>query len=150
MGQQEEKGSVVALRPAQDSTPRHGSHATSIVDFDGEGRPMIDVDGVAVSAQATVEVGRDDLGREAMVTFLQGDPLRPVITGLFVAPSRRRRHHKINADELDFEASSKITFKCGKSSITLHRDGKIVIRGEHLLSRASGVNRIRGGTIELN
>jgi hypothetical protein len=152
MGQHDKGGSVVMLEPAFDRTPRHGSHASSIVDFDAEGQPRVDVDGVAVSARATVEVSREDLGREAMVTFLEGDPTRPVITGLFVAPKAppRRRHMKIKAQELDFEASSKITFECGKSSITLHRDGKIVLRGEHLLSRASGVNRIRGGNIELN
>jgi len=152
MGRHDNKGTVVEFKPALDLTPRPGSYASSIVDFDAEGRPMVEVDGVPMAALATIEVSREDLGREAMITFLESDPQRPVITGLFVAPQAppRRRHMKIRAEELDFEASSKITLECGKASITLHRDGKIVVRGVHLLSRASGVNRIRGGSIELN
>jgi len=151
MGEHDDGSSVVQLKPAV-HTPRHGSHSSVITDFDAKGQPMVDVDGHAVVARATVAVGRADRGREVMVTFLEGDIERPVITGLFVAPAgpAGQRHMKFNAAELDFEASAKLTFQCGKSSITLHRDGKIVLRGEHLVSRASGVNRIRGGSIELN
>ena len=57
---------------------------------------------------------------------------------------------KISAEELDLEAAAALTLTCGKASITLHRDGKVVIRGVDVVSRASGTNRIRGGTIELN
>jgi len=53
-------------------------------------------------------------------------------------------------DELLLEAQRKITLRCGKSSITLYPNGKIVLRGEYLLSDAAGVNRIAGGQIELN
>lgn len=152
MGPHDDDGNVVALNAGLDRSPRHGSYATTIVDFDGKGHPRVDVDGVPVVAQATVAVGREDQGRAALVTFIEGDPTRPVVTGLFVAPqgSARQRHLKIRAEEIDFAASSTITFECGKASITLHRDGKIVLRGVNLLSRASAVNRIRGGTIELN
>jgi hypothetical protein len=40
--------------------------------------------------------------------------------------------------------------RCGEASISLSRDGKVVIRGRHIVSHASGVNRIRGGSVELN
>lgn len=53
-------------------------------------------------------------------------------------------------DELLFQADRKITLRCGKSSITLYPNGKIVLRGEYILSDAEGVNRIAGGQIELN
>ena len=53
-------------------------------------------------------------------------------------------------DELSFDARQKITLRCGKSSITLHANGKIVLKGEYILSDAEGVNRIAGGHIELN
>ena len=151
MGEHDDGSSVVQLKPAK-SAPRHGSHSSVILDFDDKGQPRVDVDGHSVVARATVAVSRADRGREVMVTFLDGDIGRPVITGLFTEPvgPAGQRHMKFNAAELDFEASSKLTFQCGKSSITLHRDGKIVLRGEHVVSRASGVNRIRGGSIELN
>lgn len=54
------------------------------------------------------------------------------------------------ADELVVSAKRKLTLRCGKSSITLHPNGKIVLRGEYILSDAEGVNRINGGRIELN
>jgi hypothetical protein len=54
------------------------------------------------------------------------------------------------ADELLLEAKRQITLRCGKSSITLYPNGKIVLRGDYILSDAEGLNRIIGGQIELN
>lgn len=54
------------------------------------------------------------------------------------------------ADELVLEASRKITLRCGKSSITLYPNGKIVLRGDYILSDAEGLNKIVGGQVELN
>jgi hypothetical protein len=48
------------------------------------------------------------------------------------------------------EAQEEIVLKCGEGSITLRKDGKIIIKGTHLLSRASGPNRIKGGSVQIN
>ncbi|QMJ05007.1 MULTISPECIES: DUF2345 domain-containing protein [Citrobacter] len=53
-------------------------------------------------------------------------------------------------EELIFTAQQKITLSCGKSCITLHPNGKVVIKGEYILSDAEGINRISGGRIEVN
>lgn len=53
-------------------------------------------------------------------------------------------------DELVFTARRKITLQCGQSSITLHANGKIVLRGDYIVSAAEGTNRIVGGQIEIN
>lgn len=53
-------------------------------------------------------------------------------------------------DELIFTAQQKITLSCGKSRITLYPNGKVVIKGEYILSDAEGVNRLSGGRIEMN
>ncbi|HCL5346085.1 TPA: hypothetical protein N2G31_004149 [Salmonella enterica] len=53
-------------------------------------------------------------------------------------------------EELIFKAQQKITLSCGKSRITLYPNGKIVIKGEYILSDAEGVNRLSGGRIEVN
>jgi len=50
---------------------------------------------------------------------------------------------KINADE-------KIELKCGASSLTMDRDGKVVIRGETITSRSRGTNKIKGGSVQIN
>lgn len=151
MGRSRDASSVVVLEPCS-AAPRLGTELAKIVGFDERGAPLVDIDGKKVIARATTAVSREDLGREATVTFLDGDPARPVITGLFVDPAApvRRRRVKLKAEELDLEAAAQLTLTCGKASITLHRDGKVVIRGVDVISRASGTNRIRGGTIELN
>ncbi len=56
----------------------------------------------------------------------------------------------IDGKRICFEAREEIVLRCGKGSITLRKDGKIVIRGTHLLSRAAGVNRIKGGQVNIN
>jgi hypothetical protein len=47
-------------------------------------------------------------------------------------------------------ADREIVLRCGKASITLTRSGKIILKGTHLVSHATGVNRIRGGAVEIN
>lgn len=56
----------------------------------------------------------------------------------------------IKQEELVFQSDKKITLSCGKSSITLYPNGKIVLKGEYILSDAEGVNRLSGGRLELN
>nr|WP_246312158.1 hypothetical protein [Aquabacterium terrae] len=66
-----------------------------------------------------------------------------------VAPSSAAEPNVVHADVV-VEARNSLTLRCGKSSITLHPNGKIVLRGEYILSDAEGINRIAGGQIELN
>ena len=56
----------------------------------------------------------------------------------------------VDGERITIEGSEEVTFKCGKSSITLTRSGKILIRGTYLLNRSSGVNRIMGGSVQVN
>jgi len=48
------------------------------------------------------------------------------------------------------EASQQVEIKCGASSIDLRADGKVMIRGDDVLVRAKGTNRIRAGTVSIN
>lgn len=52
--------------------------------------------------------------------------------------------------QVSIEATESISLKCGQSSIDLRADGKIVIRGEDVLVRAKGTQRIRAGTVSIN
>jgi hypothetical protein len=49
-----------------------------------------------------------------------------------------------------FTAEDEIVLRCGRASITLTRAGKVLIRGAYLLNRSSGVNRIKGGSVQIN
>ena len=56
----------------------------------------------------------------------------------------------IDGKRFTFDAKEQIVLRCGKSSITLTRAGKVLIKGAYLLNRSSGVNRIKGGSVQIN
>lgn len=53
-------------------------------------------------------------------------------------------------DELVLEARNSLTLRVGDGSITIRKDGKILIKGRDLVSHATRRNRIRGGSVEIN
>lgn len=56
----------------------------------------------------------------------------------------------IDGKRVAFNAHEKIVLTCGKASITLTKAGKIIIRGAYVLNRSSGVNKIKGGSVQIN
>jgi hypothetical protein len=124
----------------------------TIVGFDRD-RVLVQVPGQPIAMLVSQSCGRrldnEDLGAEVALSFVDGDPMQPLIIDKITRPAQFSPS-TIHSRELVFEADRQITLRCGKSSITLTRDGQIVIRGKDLLSRASSVNRVRGGVIQLN
>jgi hypothetical protein len=47
-------------------------------------------------------------------------------------------------------AKEQVVLKCGKASITLTKAGKVLIQGSYVLSRSSGINRVKGGSVQIN
>jgi len=96
--------------------------------------------------------------------FEGGDPRKPIVMGLIQHleesqsdfPRRVSNEPQnplevqVDDERLVLTAKREIVLRCGKASITLTRAGKILIHGEYLLSRASGVNRIKGGSVQIN
>jgi hypothetical protein len=72
------------------------------------------------------------------------------------APAQNDRAHGDTGDEepppdrLVLVANREIVLQVGKASITLTQAGKIILRGTYVLSRSSGVNRIKGGSVQIN
>ena len=66
----------------------------------------------------------------------------PAPLARFAGEHRRRR--------LELTAEREIVLRCGKASITLTRAGKILLRGAYIFSRSTGVNKIKGGSVQLN
>ncbi len=56
----------------------------------------------------------------------------------------------IDGKRFTFDAKEQIVLRCGKSSITLTRAGKLLLNGAYLLNRSSGVNRIKGASVQIN
>jgi hypothetical protein len=116
-------------------------------------------------ALTTVKLNGSDSGKQVVLSFDQGNPLRPIITGVLqnsASPveelsldvskelNSKQLQAKLDGDQVTLSAEKEIVLQCGKSSITLTKAGKIIIRGEYLLSRATGVNKIKGGAVQIN
>lgn len=117
--------------------------------------------GSPIEARSTIRVGRDEVGTSVVLVLEGGDPSRPIILGVIqtgelgavdAARSPTHTNFKLDVDgeRLEIQAKREIVLRVGKSSITLTEAGKILIRGEYLLSRSSGVNRIKGGSVQIN
>jgi hypothetical protein len=78
------------------------------------------------SAPATEGGGRSELG--------QGEPVDAILDGRRVV----------------IDAREEIVLRCGKASITLRRNGRVIIRGTYVETDSEGVNRIKGGTVRIN
>jgi hypothetical protein len=48
------------------------------------------------------------------------------------------------------DAKDEIVLRCGEASITLRRNGRVVIRGAYVETRSRGVNRVKGGSVQIN
>jgi hypothetical protein len=114
-------------------------------------------------ASALVKLTAQDEGREVALLFERGDIDRPIVLGVLQRglPEAKQKPVKSGPDgpELEIRVDDKtiyvssgkqITLRCGKASIVLTRAGKILIQGEYISSRSSGVNRIKGGSVQIN
>jgi hypothetical protein len=87
---------------------------------------------------------------DMVLVWLQApDSTAGVVLGR-IGPGHAPVANKAPADELVLEATDSLTLKCGEGSITLRRDGKILIKGTDLVSHAKRMNRIRGGGVAIN
>ena len=104
-----------------------------------------------VSARSTVELSPGDVGRDVAVSFEQGDPARPIVLGKLWQPEPRPSvQANVDNERLVLSAEKEIVLQCGAASLTLTRSGKVLLRGAYILSRSSGVNRIKGGSVQIN
>ncbi len=80
--------------------------------------------------------------RPVVLAFADGDPRQPLVLGV-EQPSAAPR-------ELELRAGETLRLRCGEASITLRRDGKVIVRGVQVETRARGLNRIKGGAVRIN
>jgi hypothetical protein len=142
-----------------DFTQLPGVLAGEITGTDDIGRPLIRWnDLAAVAAQAVWTPGapqwRDCIGARVLVGFLSGDETQPIVLGLLEPPPARDDHASAETEKqpetLRIKAGQELVIECGEARISLRKDGRIEIRGTHLISRSSGPNKIKGGSVFIN
>jgi hypothetical protein len=55
-----------------------------------------------------------------------------------------------DGERMIVSARKQLVLRCGRASITLTEEGKILIHGTYVSSRSSGVHRIKGGSVHIN
>jgi len=142
-----------------------------IVQLTPEGQALVDYPGnpgepvLARSVVSAPPTGDDDLhqGTAVLLLFEHGDPALPIIVGMVrnalyppvphnevTLISEKPRDVVVDGKKMVFDAKEEIVLRCGKSSVTLHKNGKIVVKGAQLVSRASGTNKIKGASVSIN
>ncbi|MEJ2045830.1 MAG: DUF6484 domain-containing protein [Reinekea sp.] len=107
-------------------------------------------------------LGTVNSGKEVMITFIDNDVKQPVITGVMASvvgdmvqgasEAGNKAVTKVirDGESIIISANEQITLTCGKSSLILREDGKIVTKGDNILSRASATHKIKGCKVEVN
>jgi hypothetical protein len=150
------------VRPAASDPILLGARVGTVVALDEGAVPRIDFPGnphgplvarLALSAADAERLARQWKDAEVLIVFASQDIRQPVITGL-VRHSLEDPLYQV-ADwegfrQLFLRAQEELTLQCGEAKIVLRRDGKVVILGKEILSRARQRQRIRGATVDIN
>jgi|SRR6516165_6168902 hypothetical protein len=143
-------------------TPLNGVVIAEVVAIKDGGRtPLIVYPGQPgaepLSARSVVDLHAEHIGKHVVVLFEGGHPARPIVMGVLREVEGWPLEDRPGAVEVEaggerliVSAKQQLVVRCGKASITLHRTGKVAIRGTHIVSHSEGVNRIRGGSVQLN
>jgi hypothetical protein len=134
-----------------------------LLGFDLQDRPLIGslapCAGLVTTGRTTVALRRAMVGSEVVVLFEGGDTNRPIIVGVIEAralqddadtSAPQRLNVVADGERQVIEAEREIVLRCGDASITLTRAGKVLIKGNYILSRATGYNKIKGAAIDIN
>ena len=130
-----------------------------LVGMDAEATPLVLLPGetIAHHARSVVDLHRDHIGKNVALVFEANDCSRPIIIGVLreaqAWPATDRSGQvevDVNRQRMIVSARNELVLRCGAASITLDREGRIIIRGKQVVSHSEGVNRIRGGSVQLN
>lgn len=130
------------------------------------GQPLVYYPGIPTGnplpATVTGSTAPHEKGQELALGFVNGDPALPIILGVIqqlgeqqqTPPEDTREDQavnvKVDGERLTLSAEQEIVLQCGKSSITLTRAGKVILKGAYLSTHSTGVNRIKGGSVQIN
>lgn len=113
--------------------------------------------GRVLACRSTVALRGAMVGRDVLVVFEAGHLDRPIIIGVIepAAPQSISAASSVTvevdaAERQLIQAEREIVLRCGNASITLTRAGKVIIKGNYILSRSTGYNKIKGAAVDIN
>jgi hypothetical protein len=133
-------------------TPAGVSVAT-FAGFDAEGHFQVKLSGAddPMMALSTIGLTATDIGGQVVVAY-EGEPGgRLIIIGCLreraVPPVPGM---KVDGERVVIRAEREIELRCGDASIILTQAGKVLIRGNFVLSRSRGANKVQGAFVHIN
>jgi hypothetical protein len=166
---------VAELEPADDLLPLILHQSANVA---GQGRPLVVIGEViatkdqgrtplvvypgqagsaAVPARSTVDIDASHIGRLVVLLFESDEQAAPIVIGVLREASAWPGGEKpaqvdVQADgeRLVVTARKQLVLRCGTASITLTEEGKVLIQGTYISTRASGMQRIKGGSVQIN
>ncbi len=149
---------VVPLVPATPSPPLPAVVLGRVVEVAADGQPWVEYPGNTagpVAARLLVALDPAALARAVAqatptaLVFEGGDPRLPLITGLLHPPGPVAEA-SVDGTRVAVTGAEEVTLRCGDASITLHKSGKLVVRGAYVETHATGTNRIKGASVKIN
>ncbi len=139
-----------------------GADGKILVQF--KNRPVTQAKFLSGSLKKEIEIHQ--LSRQqVLMVFEEGDPDKPIIIGLMeeslyqlfeldkkiISKEKSMQPEaEIDGERVILEATKEIQLKCGKSSITLTKEGRIIIKGIDIVTRSLSVNKVKGSCVKLN
>lgn len=150
-----------------DGVPEVHPDVRKVVALSPGGEPLIGGEGgeppVPCRRLASIDPRSLVVGAEVLVLFAGGDRARPVIAGVLAAqaaphlraveaapPPGMPDHAWVDGRRVAIRGEDEIVLVCGEASITLRRNGKVIVRGTQVESHALGTQRVTGAAVKIN
>lgn len=139
-------GRIVAVRPPD------------VIQVDFPGNPH-----GPLTAVSTVAIDAAHCDGSVLLVFENSDFRRPVIVGL-IREQPVTDHPKaltelnrgqivdilVDGEKLVVDAKKEIEIRCGRSSLIMKPDGKVVLKGDDVTTRARRTNKVKGAAVRIN
>jgi hypothetical protein len=155
--------------PGLEQRAAGGAVVGRVASFRG-GEVRVELAGAPAPAIARVAASLDDAAlaraarerQEAVLLLEEGDPARPILVALLRSPTPlvdailagplpdAEKVARVDGRRVVIEGKEEVVLQCGRASLTLRRDGRIVLHGVNVVSQADQVHKVRGGKVQIN